>query len=70
MLIVSVDVPELFGTEVGAKAQVGAGAPPPVTAQVRATAPLKPPAEPTVIIEVADAPAATTRSGERPRRNW
>ena len=57
-MIVSVDVPELFATEVGTKAHVGAGVPPPVTVQARVTVPLKPAVEPIVIVEVADAPAA------------
>jgi hypothetical protein len=59
VLIVSVDVPELLATEVGANAHVGAGVPPPVTAHVSATVPVKPAVEPTVIVEVADPPAAT-----------
>jgi hypothetical protein len=66
VLIVSVDVPELFGTEVGANAQVGAGVPPPLTAQVRATVPLKPAVEPTVIVEVDDAPAVTVEAESAP----
>jgi hypothetical protein len=66
VLIVSVDVPELFATEVGAKAQVGAGVPPPLTAQVRATVPVKPAVEPMVIVEVADVPAATVEAESAP----
>jgi hypothetical protein len=57
--MVSVDVPELFATEVGATAQVGPVAVAPATLQVRATVPLNPATDPTVIIEVADAPGAT-----------
>jgi hypothetical protein len=66
VLIVSVDVPELFATEVGPKAHVGAGVPPPVTPQVRATVPLKPAVEPMVIVEVDDAPAATVAAESAP----
>jgi hypothetical protein len=66
VLTVSVEVPELFATEVGAKEHVGAGVPPPVTAQVRATVPLKPAVEPIVIVEVADAPAVTEAAESAP----
>ena len=66
VLIVSVDVPELFGTEVGANAHVGAGVPPPLTAQVRATVPLKPAVEPTVIVEVDEAPAVIVEAERAP----
>ena len=66
VLIVSVDAPELFATEVGTKAHVGAGVPPPVTAQVRATVPLKPAVEPIVIVEVDDPPAATVAAESAP----
>jgi hypothetical protein len=66
VLIVSVELPELFATEVGAKEHVGAGVPPPVTAQVRATVPVKPAVEPIVMIEVADAPAATVADESAP----
>src|SRR4051812_46549837 len=55
---VSVDVPEAFAMEFALNAQVGGGVPPPVTAHVSATAPLKPPVEATVIVDVEDAPAA------------
>jgi hypothetical protein len=58
VLTVSVEVPEAFATEFELKAQVGGGVPPPVTAQVRATVPLKPPVEATLIVDVDDAPAA------------
>ena len=66
VLTVSVDVPELFATEVGTRAHVGAGVPPPVTAHVRATVPLKPAVEPMVIVEVADAPGATVAAESAP----
>jgi hypothetical protein len=59
VLTVSIEVPEAFGTGFKLKAQVGAGLPPPVTLQVSATAPVKPPVGATVIVEVADAPAET-----------
>ena len=55
---VSVEVPEAFAMEFALKAQLGAGVPPPVTAQVSATVPVKPPVGATVIVEVDDAPAA------------
>jgi hypothetical protein len=66
VLIVSVDVPELLATEVGANAHVGAGVPPPVTTQVSVTVPVKPAVEPTVIVEVADPPAATEAGESAP----
>lgn len=64
--MVSVDVPEAFATDPGAKVHVGAGVPPPVTAQVRATAPLKPAAGATVMIEVEDAPRTTLADESAP----
>jgi len=58
-LIVREDVPELFATDAGANVQVGAGVPPPVTAQVKATVPVKPAVGAMVMVAVAEAPAAT-----------
>jgi len=66
VLIVSVEVPELLATEVGDNAHVGAGVPPPVTTQVSVTVPVKPAVEPTVIVEVADPPAATEAGESAP----
>lgn len=54
---VRVEVPEALATEFKLKLQMGAGLPLPATAQVRATAPVKPPVGATVIVEVDDAPA-------------
>jgi len=55
---VSVEVPEALAMEFALKAQLGAGVPPPVTAQVSATVPVKPPVGATVIVDVEEAPAA------------
>ena len=63
--MVSVDVPELFATELGLNEHVGAGVPPPVMPlQAKLTVPLKPLVGVTVIAEVAD-PPADTEAGKR-----
>lgn len=46
-------------TEFGLNVHDGAGLPPPVTAQAKVTEPVKPPLGVTVMVEVADPPAAT-----------
>ena len=56
---VNVEVPEPLVTGFKLNVHEGAGLPPPVTAQASATEPVKPPVGVTVIVEVADAPAAT-----------
>jgi len=66
VLIVSTEVPELFATEAGAKAQVGAGVPPPATPQARVTVPVKPAVGAMVIVEVDDAPATTVAEESAP----
>ena len=59
VLTVSVDVVEPLGTELGLSEHVGAGVPPPVTLQERATLPVKPPVGVMAIVAVADPPAET-----------
>ena len=56
---VSVEVPELFATDVGLSEHVGARAGAGVTAQVKLTAPLKPFSGATVMVEVEAVPAET-----------
>jgi hypothetical protein len=54
-----VEVPAPLGIEAGAKEQVGTEVTTGVMLQVKLTVPLKPVVGATVIVEVADAPAAT-----------
>ena len=63
---VSVEVPELFATDVGLSEQLGARAGVGLTVQVKLTAPLKPFKGATVIVEVEAVPADTVAgvSGE------
>jgi len=57
VLTVSVEVPEPFAIELELNEQVGGGVPAPVTAQVSATVPVKPPIGAIVIVDVDEDPA-------------